>query len=266
MNEVHTRVSVAVILIPLALFALTYGGLPLVIAFFTVASLGSHEYLNMMRNKGIKIGYHWIGLSSLCYILLIAYPEFQHVLLWAILLVGLVEALFNWNVEFSIPRLFASLFGLVYTAVLPAFTVRIGLNYPEEKILLALILMIWIVDSIAYFVGMKFGKKRNITAVSPRKSAEGFIAGVLAPWLIAIILSLFFPQVLPFEHLMIIAFAAGVFGQLGDLVESMLKRYCNVKDSSNLIPGHGGILDRTDSVLLAGSFVFCALEFLLKVR
>lgn len=262
----HTRILVAIFLIPLALFALTFGGVPLMIAFFSVASLGSYEYLKMMRNKGIQIGYHWIGLSSLSYILLLAFPEFESLVLWAILLIGLLEALAGWSGEHSIPKLFAALFGLVYTAVLPAFTVRIGLQYPQEKILLALILMIWIVDSIAYFVGMKFGKNRNITAVSPRKSAEGFMAGVFAPWVIAIILSVFYPQVLPLGHLLIIAFAAGVFGQLGDLVESMLKRYCNVKDSSNLIPGHGGILDRTDSVLLAGSFVYCALEFLLKVR
>jgi phosphatidate cytidylyltransferase len=66
--------------------------------------------------------------------------------------------------------------------------------------------------------------------------------------------------------LLLCAFAAGVVGQIGDLAESMLKRYCGVKDSSNLIPGHGGILDRSDSVLLAGSFLYCAVYLLEKVR
>jgi phosphatidate cytidylyltransferase len=107
---------------------------------------------------------------------------------------------------------------------------------------------------------VKFGKRRNIVAVSPRKSLAGFIAGGLAPWVILLILYLVKFDVLPIGELALIAIAAGIFGQIGDLVESMLKRFCGVKDSSNLIPGHGGILDRSDSILLAGSFLFCALK------
>jgi phosphatidate cytidylyltransferase len=69
-----------------------------------------------------------------------------------------------------------------------------------------------------------------------------------------------------FSYLALIAIAAGIIGQIGDLIESMLKRYCKVKNSSNLLPGHGGILDRCDSILFAGSFLYCALEILTKVR
>lgn len=266
MQEVHTRIIFAVLLIPLALFALTYGGLPLLIAFFTVASLGSWEYIKMMRNRGTKLSYLWIGLNSIAYFLFILLPGFELQIIWAILLIALWEAFSGWDHDKSVPRLFATLFGVIYTALLPALTVRIGLEKPDEKILLALILMIWTVDSVAYFIGMKFGKNRNITSISPRKSAEGFIAGALAPWLIVVILSVSPWHLMPLSHLLLIALAAGIFGQLGDLTESMLKRFCNVKDSSNLIPGHGGILDRTDSILLAGSFLYCALEVLLKVR
>jgi len=266
MKELYSRLLFAVLLIPLALFAISYGGWPLIIAFFSVASLGFYEYLRMMQNRQISIHPRWITINSLVYLLLVLLQGYELLVLWAVLFFILLEALLTWDQEKAVPKIFAILFGVFYTALLPAFTARIGLENPDKKILLALILMIWIVDSIAYFIGMKFGKNRNITTVSPRKSAEGFIAGVLAPWLIVIILLVSRWHVMPLSHLLLIAPAAGIFGQLGDLVESMLKRYCNVKDSSNLIPGHGGILDRTDSILLAGSFLYCALEFLLKVR
>ncbi len=266
MSEIHTRVLVSMVLIPLALFALYYGGLPLVLALYAVASIGSLEYILMMRKAGINISYLWVYLCSLSYLALVYLPGYDLPILWLMMLVMFIEVLFSWNVVSSVTRLFATLFGLVYTALFPALIVRIGFLYANEKILLALILMIWIVDTVAYFIGMKFGRKRNVTAISPRKSLEGFIAGIVAPWVIVIILSLFKVGFLPFTYLALIAVAAGVFGQLGDLAESMLKRFCEVKDSSNLIPGHGGILDRSDSILLAGSFLYCALEIIIKVR
>lgn len=144
--------------------------------------------------------------------------------------------------------------------------VRIGLDYHGQYILLGLVLMIWIVDSVAYFIGMSFGRHRGVTAISPRKSIEGFIAGALAPALIVFILYITGFRLIELKYLVLIAIAAGIVGQLGDLTESMIKRFAQVKDSSNLIPGHGGILDRTDSILLAGSFLYCAIQVLEKVR
>ncbi|HNU97951.1 MAG TPA: phosphatidate cytidylyltransferase, partial [Candidatus Syntrophosphaera thermopropionivorans] len=116
-------------------------------------------------------------------------------------------------------------------------------------------------DSVAYFIGMKWGRHRGIFPISPKKSIEGFIAGIIAPFIIMIILY-FIGIIKSYQDLILVAVAAGIFGQLGDLVESMIKRFCGVKDSSKLIPGHGGILDRFDSILLAGSFLYCSLIIL----
>ena len=266
MNELLKRVLVAVILIPVVLIVLYYRGLPLVISLLLVVFLGCLEYIRMMHKAGVNINYFWVILNSLFYLALI-YTEGKDLpLLWLVLLLAVGETLFTWNEDKSVPRLFATLFGFVYTAFFPALIVRVGLYYEEYNFLLALILLIWFVDSTAYFVGMKMGKHRNITAVSPRKSLEGFIAGILAPWLILIILYVCKVELLPYSYLAVLAIAAGIFGQLGDLVESMFKRYCKVKNSSNLLPGHGGILDRCDSILFAGSFLYCALEILIKVR
>lgn len=266
MSEVRTRILAAVVLIPLALFALYHGGLPLVLALYVVASIGMLEYILMLRKVDIDISCRWVFLNSALYLALVHINGWDMPLLWLMIFIVFVEALVTWDTKKTVPRSFATLFGLVYTGLFPALITRIGLQNSDKKILLALILTIWIVDSTAYFVGMKFGKNRNITVISPKKSAEGFAAGVLAPWVIVVILYIGKLEIMPFSHMVLLAIAAGVFGQLGDLVESMLKRYCDVKDSSNLIPGHGGILDRSDSILLAGSFLYCALEILVNVR
>jgi len=266
MKEMLTRITTAVILIPGALFVLYRGGLALVIAMLIVVAIGSAELIGMLRKAKLQVSYFWIYICSFGFLGMLYLPGWDAPILWFLLLLAIVENAWGWSMEQSVPRLLATLFMVVYTVVFPLMLTRVGLDHPDEKILLALILMIWIVDSSAYFIGMRFGKRRNITAISPRKSREGFIAGMLAPWLVVVILYVMHVTVIPIGVLALIALAAGVFGQLGDLLESMLKRYCDVKDSSNLIPGHGGVLDRSDSILLAGSYLYCALLVLEKVR
>ncbi|MBP7309798.1 MAG: phosphatidate cytidylyltransferase [Candidatus Cloacimonetes bacterium] len=266
MTELHKRLLVSLLLIPLALWVLYSGGLPLIIAMLVVVAFGSVELITMMRKAGIRISFGWVYISTAAYLAMVHLEGWDAPVLWLLLLLGIMETAFNWEVKESVPRLFATLFCFIYTGLFPVMITRLGLHHPDGKILLALILMIWIVDSTAYFVGMTLGKKRNITGISPKKSREGFLAGALAPWLIVIIFSISGVKIIPLAVLALIAVAAGIFGQLGDLLESMLKRYCNVKDSSNLIPGHGGILDRSDSILLAGSFLYCAIIVLDKVR
>ncbi|HQF35445.1 MAG TPA: phosphatidate cytidylyltransferase [Candidatus Cloacimonas acidaminovorans] len=266
MSELAKRVLVAVILIPIVLIVLYYRGLPLVITLLIITFLSSWEYAQMLNKAGIKIYYVWLAFNSLLYLAFVYMKGKDLSLLWLVLFLAIGEAILTWEKELSVPRIFAVLFGFVYTALFPALIARLGLYYAEHNFLLALILLIWIVDSVAYFAGIKIGKHRNITAISPQKSLEGFIAGVLAPWLILIILYICKVEILPFSYLALLAVASGIFGQIGDLAESMLKRFCKVKNSSNLLPGHGGILDRCDSCLFAGSFLYCALEILTKVR
>jgi phosphatidate cytidylyltransferase len=126
--------------------------------------------------------------------------------------------------------------------------------------LLGLMVTIWVTDSAAYFLGMSFGKHRNIFAASPQKSIEGFISGIIAAFITAFLLGMLFG----YTNVQIIAMAvaAGIFGQFGDLFESILKRDAGVKDSSNLLPGHGGILDRFDSLLFAAPVLYLLLSLL----
>lgn len=262
MSDLAKRVLVSVIFVPGLILALYYEGIPLYLMFLAVSFLGTQEYRSMMNEAGMSISRIWVLLIPLFFCAWVLYPHLESPILWIAVFLAMVDSLLNWDVRSSIPRMFALIFGLIYTALFPAMIVKIGWYHPQAKILLALILMIWIVDTVAYFIGMRFGKKRGITLVSPMKSREGFIAGVLAPAIVLVILYISGFSAIQWPVLVLVAIAAGVFGQLGDLLESMLKRFCGVKDSSHLIPGHGGILDRTDSILLAGAFLYSALNII----
>lgn len=124
-----------------------------------------------------------------------------------------------------------------------------GENYDWVPIL-ALFVFIWVNDTAAYFIGSLIGKHKLMEHISPNKSVEGFIAGIFFTLLAALIFAWLYPE---FSTVFWVGYGTVValFGTLGDLFESLIKRTCSVKDAGNLIPGHGGILDRIDSLLLA---------------
>jgi len=126
---------------------------------------------------------------------------------------------------------------------------------------LLVLIMTMTCDSCAYFVGTAFGKHRLYPAISPKKSIEGALGGLLGAVLAAIAGHLWLlPQSSWFDCLMV-GLLAGSVGQLGDLFESMIKRYANIKDSGTIFPGHGGMLDRIDSLLFSFPVVYAYLHF-----
>ena len=156
------------------------------------------------------------------------------------------------------------LFGMVY-AILPLYLLmRLGVSASGYLYLypLAVFLFIWTNDTFAYLVGIAIGRHRLFERISPKKSWEGAIGGVVFSLILAIVLSHYYTQLSGVEW-MGFALVAVVFGNFGDLFESLLKRSLNVKDSGNAIPGHGGILDRFDSTLMAAPMVFVYLHFCL---
>ncbi|MGC9354425.1 MAG: phosphatidate cytidylyltransferase [Mariniphaga sp.] len=147
-----------------------------------------------------------------------------------------------------------TLTGFVYVAIpfsLLNFMVHPGYpNYPvfNPKILIGVFFIVWIYDSMAYLFGSKFGKHKIHKKISPNKSWEGFIGGTVFSLITGYVNSLIFDQISTFSWL-IIALLIIVFGTLGDLFESIIKRRLKVKDSGTILPGHGGLLDRFDSLL-----------------
>ena len=132
----------------------------------------------------------------------------------------------------------------------------------EQSVILTLIILIWVNDSFAFFVGKNLGKRKLFESVSPKKTVEGFFGGVLFSLITAFILS-YFCDFLSLTNLIVISLIASILGTAGDLVESKFKRQANTKDSGNIMPGHGGILDRLDSLLFVAPFVYLYIHYLI---
>jgi len=133
----------------------------------------------------------------------------------------------------------------------------------QPLVLLSVFVTIWVNDTGAYLFGVSFGKHRLFERISPKKSWEGFVGGALVALLSGYVFSLLIPQISLINWL-IFSEIIVIFGTLGDLIESLMKRTVDLKDSGNVIPGHGGLLDRFDSMLLAAPVIFIYLSFLFQ--
>ncbi|WMI67971.1 phosphatidate cytidylyltransferase [Mangrovimonas sp. YM274] len=127
-------------------------------------------------------------------------------------------------------------------------------------LLLGTFIILWTNDTFAYLVGKNFGKQKLFAKVSPKKTVEGFLGGLFFSCVASYFIAKF-TDTLNFNHWLVLAIIASVFGTLGDLIESKFKRQANVKDSGVIMPGHGGLLDRLDSIIFAAPFIYLYLRF-----
>ena len=141
-------------------------------------------------------------------------------------------------------------------------------NLPDIgfKITLALFLSIWICDTGAFLFGKKFGKKKILPDISPNKTWVGTIAGFISSMIFLLILnqSGYFPDMFLLIDVVVLGLITGIFGQFGDWAESLLKREANVKDTSNILAGHGGVLDRFDSLTFAAPLILIYCTYFIK--
>lgn len=134
-------------------------------------------------------------------------------------------------------------------------------NQYEPLVLLGAFILIWTNDTFAFLVGKNFGKQKLFEKISPKKTIEGFLGGLFFACLASYFITTF-TETLTFNHWLILAIIISVFGTLGDLIESKFKRQANVKDSGIIMPGHGGLLDRLDSIIFAAPFIYLYLEII----
>ncbi len=282
MSELAKRIAFAVAAIPVVAAAVYFGDAPLAILLAVASGLGAWEYARLAAAAGARPMAGWtIGLAA-------AIPLAVHALrlgyavpgiAWIAMLIPvlLTVALFTRGVDGKpIESVATTLFGVWYTGGMLAFVYalryhRFAITALAGALLVALpVLLTWLNDSGAFFFGKKFGTTKLMPSVSPGKTRAGAWGALATTVLSTYLLSQFVLK--PYANLALTLTGTVVFGviisvaaQVGDLVESMLKRQAGVKDSSTLIPGHGGVLDRTDSLLFTVPIAYVLLEQLLVV-
>jgi phosphatidate cytidylyltransferase len=250
------RILSALVLGP-AVLAFVFFAPPLffLIGIAAAGSLCLYEYFRMIGAMGFK-GQPWFGHAALW--LLLAGLHQKRIPAAAILAVILIAALLAalWRRDCTLREraegLMANLLGIFYLGFLLYPAAALRFDFGEKTGLhwmIVLLFTLWAGDSAALVVGKRFGRTPFAPQVSPKKTNEGAVGGLLAGIFAAVVLQQFLFPDLPLQHVVAVAFLAGIAGQMGDLAESMLKRAAEIKDSSRIIPGHGGALDRIDSLL-----------------
>jgi phosphatidate cytidylyltransferase len=264
-NNTFKRVIVSLIFIPGILYLSYYGRIPFVLFILAIGLISFYEFMKFskLKNSNPQIV---IGLISVGTIILnksLVFIEYYDLLLIIVALLSLVE-LFR-NKGSAIHNVGVTLLGILYIGFFASSILSIREHfYIYERggfLVMAIIVTIWICDSAAFFGGINLGKHRLFPRVSPKKSWEGAMFGFVFSILSMVAAKYIVLEFLQLHHAIIIGAIVGTIGQMGDLVESLFKRDAGVKDSSNLIPGHGGIFDRFDSLFVASPVVFLYIKF-----
>ncbi len=261
------RILTALLGVP-ALLGLAYlGGWPFAALVAVMAVGAQHEVYRMLATGGVP-SFPKAGLALGVLVALQPVWPGATALLWTGGLALLAWATFTGGDD-AFRRLAATLFGLVYPVALFAFLTRLrsgdGLSFSNEEALLLTVtvfLLVWATDVMAYFAGKTFGRHKLAPSISPNKTWEGSIGGALGALAVAIGLKLSILAFLAWPHAIVMAILCGAVAQVGDLAESRLKRSVGVKDSGSLLPGHGGLLDRFDALIMAVPLVYLYFRFI----
>ncbi len=154
--------------------------------------------------------------------------------------------------------------GYILFSFMVLISIPISGSIYQPSIIIGIFILIWTNDTFAYIVGKSIGKNKLFERISPKKTIEGFIGGFVFSVLVGVLIAKYYVQTSVFVWIMT-ALIVSVFGMLGDLVESKFKRIANIKDSGNIMPGHGGILDRLDSVIFVAPFLFLFYKIIVYV-
>lgn len=263
------RLSTGLIGFPLVALIFIVGNKYMIsVGLAIIAILSMHEYLHAVSQKANPI--KWISYLSCALISLLGFvPQEQYgniilaVIPIVLLLLFLQVIITGMKTNFN--DLVYTFMGIIYIAFFVGSMAMIrGLE--NGRILIWYVIFAgWVTDIFAYAIGRKFGKHK-FSEVSPKKSIEGSVAGTVGAIIVVLIYTYFINSYTRVEYsylyISIIALILSVIGQIGDFAASAIKRYVDIKDYSNLIPGHGGMLDRIDSLMFIAPFAYILLNLL----
>jgi phosphatidate cytidylyltransferase len=264
-----TRIIVSVIAIPFILAASYFGKYLFYIFILTISLISYYEFTRMARNKGMN-SHLVLGLFGILFFVTNQFKPFfdtYSFILLFIVLVSIIELFRNKNSPLY--NLGSTLLGVFYIGFFSSALIGIREFYPDINnlylrggyLIISVFTAIWICDSAAYYSGTRLGKNKLFPRVSPNKSWEGAFFGFSFAIISMILARLVILDFLSWQSAIIIGVIIGILGQVGDLIESLFKRDAEVKDSSALIPGHGGIFDRFDSLIFVAPFIFLYLKY-----
>jgi phosphatidate cytidylyltransferase len=259
------RLATSIVLAPLLFWMISfnspnYGSLPSFLLIVAIGVMSLSEIFHMLSNK-YQRPVELLGFLLLLFLFVLSFMR-EVSFLWNSLLFFVISGLlvsyflyelYRKKLFFMGSPLFLSVRGVFYIAWMMVYMYLIRNGSNGVQYFVGMMVMIWAGDSAAYFIGSKWGKRKLSPDISPNKTIEGSLAALVATIVVSFIL---LGYQIGFVHAFVLGSLVSVFGQLGDLYESLLKRKCEVKDSGALLPGHGGILDRMDSFIFASPIFY----------
>lgn len=255
-----SRLSTILIGLPVILFCVYFGGLPFLALILILALIAVNEFYNLMIKKGYFPAYYVGNLITVFFIVFAYYglkrnwePAHSAILTLAAA-AALIAGVFLKREKDTIVDVAVTILGMIYVGWFFSYLIFIRALTEHGGFLFFLLFTVWAADVAAYLAGKVFGHTPLLPSISPRKTWEGAVAG----FLVCLAAAAIFSQTAQLEigHALILGALIGIFGQVSDLIESLIKREAGAKDSSNLLPGHGGVLDRIDSFILTAPLMY----------
>ncbi|MBN1290914.1 MAG: phosphatidate cytidylyltransferase [Candidatus Latescibacteria bacterium] len=261
-NSLVKRVVVGIFFAPLLVWFFRRGGYPFFAFVVFLTAFGQWELFRMLHDR-LRFVHRLAGFISGMLIIIGTYIMTFNVITGIIIafLVFIYVVEIVTGKEHRLENIVLSLFVTVYPALFIACMLKLSLvpdvteSIQGRYILLFMLFVIWIFDTLSYFSGRLFGKHSFFQSISPKKTVEGFCGGIAGVIVFAVGTGIYAGKEL-LLHAIVFAVLVALAGQAGDLSVSIIKRDRGVKDSSNLIPGHGGILDRFDSLIFASPVAY----------
>lgn len=268
MKKFLRRAISGLIFVSVLIFSILFSKISFISLFFILMMLCLYEFKNMIQLKSVFpyiIGTLLFIFGNILNVEDVPSKmifEYAGVALFLTIFITFASILFAKKEEVisHLGKIFLSIIYIVvpFTLIVQIPFLNASFHYVNSTIL-GVFILIWTNDSFAFLVGTNIGKHKLLKRISPNKTIEGFIGGLVFTFIASFILAQQFTT-LSLVQWIVIAGIVSIFGVLGDLIESMFKRQAGVKDSSNFIPGHGGFLDRFDSVIFAAPFIFIYLQ------